>query len=1152
MKNFVHLHVHSEYSLLDGSARIHELVKQTKELGMNAIALTDHGAMYGIIDFYKECQKQGIKPILGCEIYVSNKSYLEKNNSNREYNHLVLLAETDEGYNNLIKIVSEGFVNGYYYKPRVDYDILRKYSKGLIATSACLGGEVQSHLLNGNYEAAKASALKLEEIFGKDNFFLELQDHGMKEQKLVNEELLKLSKDTNIPLIATNDIHYLKKSNAITHDALLCIQTGTIVEETDRMKFPSDQFYLKSPEEMYELFPYCEEALENTQKIADRCNVEIKFHETKLPKFDIPKGYTNESYLRELIEIGLKSRYKDVTDEIKARFEFEFNTIKRMGYIDYFLIVWDFVRYAKNNEISVGPGRGSAAGSLISYALEITDVDPIGHGLLFERFLNPERVSMPDIDIDFDYERREEVIDYVIQKYGANRVAQIVTFGTMAARAAIRDMGRVLNIPYGRVDQIAKMVPSNLDMTIDKALEISSDLKMEYEGDYEIKRLIDYAKAVEGLRRHTGTHAAGVLITPTDTTDYVPLTRNKEIICTQFDMNELEELGLLKMDFLGLRTLTVIQDTLDMIYQSTGKKIDIANIDYENPEVLDLFARAETLGIFQFESSGMRVFLRDLKPDVFEDLVAANSLYRPGPMNQIPTFVACKHDPTQIEYIHPALEPILKETYGCIVYQEQVMRIVRDIGGYSFGRADIVRRAMSKKKMQVMEEERKTFINGSVDEDGNILIKGALRNGVDEKSANKIYDLMIDFANYAFNKNHSVPYAVVAFRTAYLKHYYPVEFMAAQMSSFMSTPDKISQYIQESQRLGIKILKPDVNKSFTKFTVEDGKIRFGLLAIKGVGESTINAIVNARKDGEYKDFMDFVERVEAEDSSAMKKRAIESLIRSGALDSISPGRKKLLAVFERVIDNVHSDSKNNIKGQASLFDMVEDTEQKIEYPDLEEFKFEELLKMEKEITGIFISGHPLDPVRDKIEKINKFTIGEIKEAAKLGGDVEIYDGLRIRIAGIITQVKTLITKKNQLMAFVTLEDLVGSMECIAFPNIYSRFSKYLQEDQFVILSGKINFSEVEEPKLIIENVSELSSEDKKTLYLKLESIEDKKTLEKVLGILRKYPGEHETVLYFEEDRKALSRDDLGWALDKYELILKEMSQLLQNNAIIVK
>lgn len=1157
MKDFVHLHVHTEYSLLDGSARIEELAKKASELGMNSLAITDHGVMYGAIQFYKACKKYDIKPILGCEIYVTNTDYLLKDNINRKYYHLILLAETIEGYHNLLKIVSEGFVNGYYYRPRVDYEILRKYSKGIIASSACLGGEVQAALLDGNYEKAKEVALVYEDIFGAGNFFLELQDHGMEEQIAVNRELRKLSSDIGIDLIATNDTHYLNRDDAVAHDVLLCVQTGTTIHEENRMKFPSEEFYLKSPEEMYELFPQDHEALMNTQKIADRCNVEIEFHNLHLPQFDVPEGYSNVEYLKALVMEGLVDRYGTITEEIQERYEYEYNTIVTMGYVDYFLIVWDFVRYAIQNDIPVGPGRGSAAGSLISYALGITDVDPLKYNLLFERFLNPERVSMPDIDIDFCYERREEVIKYVIEKYGADRVAQIVTFGTMAARGAIRDVGRALDMPYGKVDYIAKLIPTDLGMTIEKALGISKELMKNYEEDFEVKRLIDFALSIEGLPRHTSTHAAGVLISKEPVTEYVPLTRNGDIIATQFNMIELEELGLLKMDFLGLRTLTVIKDAVDLVKENHGVEIDFDKIDYEDAEILKMFAKAHTLGIFQFESSGMRAFLKELEPNVFENLIAANSLFRPGPMNQIPTFIAWKKDPSKIVYIHPKLEGILKATYGCIVYQEQVMQIVRDIGGYSFGRADLVRRAMSKKKMDVMEQERKKFIHGEVDDEGNVTLTGAVRNGVDEKSANKIFDLMIDFANYAFNKSHSVAYAIVAFRTAYLKLYYPVEFMAALISSVLGNSSQVALYIDECKRLKIGVLRPDINSSFKKFTVEGNEIRFGLLAIKGIGENAIDAIVKAREDGKFTDFKDLVERVNAIDSTAINRRVIESLIRAGALDEIAPSRAQLLAVYESVISSIQSESKRNIAGQANLFDMMSGdssggVDSAIEYPNIMEFTTREKLLMEREMTGIFISGHPLDPYANVLEKVAQVSIADILEFSKDGLNRDFKDGRLVQIAGIVMEKKTMITKNKNMMAFVKLEDTVGSIECVIFPNVYERYSKLIDVDSVVIMRGKLSVSDVEDTKILVESIKPIDEVKTSKLYIRLDNKSDMEKFNSVVKVLSKYKGDTNTVFYFSEDNSAMTKNEICIDESKIDDISMELKGIIASGDIIYK
>lgn len=1115
MNNFVHLHLHSEYSLLDGSTRISLLPKRVKELNMDAVALTDHGNMYGAIAFYKACKDEGIKPILGCEVYISKKDLSIKDKSNERY-HLILLAENNEGFKNIMKIVSIGFVDGYYYKPRIDKEVLKKYSKGIIATSACLGGEVQKLILNRDIEAAKKSALEYRGIFGENNFFLELQDHGMPEQARVNRELINLSKELEIPLTVSNDVHYLNKDDAKSHDVLLCIQTGKTVNDENRMKFPSDEFYLKSPDEMAALFPENKDALENTVEIANRCNVDIKFHDLHLPDFSVPSEYTHEEYLKKLAVEGMYNRYENVTDEIKNRFEFEFNTIRDMGYVDYFLIVWDFIRYARKHEIQVGPGRGSAAGSVISFCLGITDVDPLKFDLLFERFLNPERVSMPDIDIDFCYERREEVIEYVNRKYGDSHVAQIATFGTMAARNAIRDVGRALDMSYAKVDYIAKQIPQALNMTIEKALEISESFKSIYEKEDDSKELIDMAIKLEGLPRHTSTHAAGVVISKDELTEYVPLTRNDKIIATQFNMIELEELGLLKMDFLGLRTLTVIRDAINLIEENYGKKISFEKFDYNDPDVLKMFARADTLGVFQFESSGMRAFLKELKPDEFSDLVAANALFRPGPMKQIPKFVGSKHDKSKISYLHPKLEPILKSTYGCIVYQEQVMQIVQQIGGYSLGRADIVRRAISKKKMKVMEEERKNFIYGNVEEE----VSGAIANGVDEKTANEIYDLIIDFADYAFNKSHSVAYSVVAYRTAWLKYYYPREFMAAQTSTYTNDIKQVSLYIEEIKRLGIEILPPNINYSFKNFTVEDGKIRFGLKAVKNVGNNLIDVIVKARDNGKFKSLKDFVDRINAIDKSALNKRAVESLIRCGAMDDFSGNRAQYLAIYEKVISSSSNTAKNNVAGQFSLFESSDVQE---DLPSLKDFSQKDKLDMEKEVVGIYISGHPLDPYRELIEKSADTDTNEIFEKYR----ENMLNNSKVKVGGILKAKKTMITKTNKMMAFAQLEDLFGTIELVIFPNVFSKYRELIEDENVVFVEGHFQESEIEEPKILVDKVSKIKMPTNKKLYISVNSMRDK-NLREIRNILKDYSGNTPVIFYEEESKKAFGTENNLW------------------------
>ncbi|RKD33408.1 DNA polymerase III subunit alpha [Thermohalobacter berrensis] len=1153
---FVHLHVHTEYSLLDGASRIKNLISRVKELGMDSVAITDHGAMFGIVQFYKEAVRQGIKPIIGCEVYISKGKYTEKDpKRDKNQYHLVLLAENQKGYSNLIKIVSEGYVNGFYYKPRVDSSVLEKYNEGIIALSACLAGEVQHHLLNNNYKKAKEVALRYNNIFGQGNFYLELQDHGIREQKIINQELIKLSRETNIPLVATNDVHYINKEDAKVHDVLLCIQTGKTIDEEDRMKFPTSEFYLKSLDEMEKLFP--KEAIENTVKIAERCNVDFDFNTLHLPEYKVPEGYTNSEYLRKLCYEGLEKRYETVTEEAKKRLEHELNVIESMGYVDYFLIVWDFIKYAKDNNIMVGPGRGSAAGSLVSYCLGIIDIDPLKYGLIFERFLNPERVTMPDIDIDFCYERREEVIDYVVRKYGEDRVAQIATFGTMAARGAIRDVGRALNISYGKVDLIAKQIPMELGMTIDKALGINNKLKEMYEEDEEVKELIDLSRAVEGLPRHTSTHAAGVVISKLPVTDYVPLSRNNDCITTQFTMTELEELGLLKMDFLGLRTLTVIRNAINLVEQNHGIKIDFSNSNYDDPNVYKLFSKGDTLGIFQFESSGMRQFLKELKPTSFENIVAANSLFRPGPMKQIPTYIENKNNPEKIKYLHPKLEPILSVTYGCMVYQEQVMQIVRDIGGFSMGRSDLVRRAMGKKKMDVMEKERRHFIYGKKNESGEIEISGAIRNGVDEEIANKIYDQMIDFAKYAFNKSHSAAYAVLAYQTAWLKYYYPVEFFAALISSVMGNSNSVSLYIQECKRLRIKILPPDINESYRDFTVSDGKIRFGLAAVKNVGDSAIDAIVKEREEnGKFISFTEFCQRV---DIKHLNKRTVESLIKCGAFDSLGVYRSQLLAIYEKLLDGIHQDKKRNIDGQFSLFDsldisngpnMIED-----DLPDIKEFPERTLLAMEKEMLGVYISGHPLSSYSSELKRISTVNSSEINEISE---NVEeknhastLKDGSRVIMGGIIVEKKNKITKNNNMMAFATFEDLYGTVDLIIFPATYDKYSKYIEEDNIVVVEGRLSISEEENPKIICEKITPLVKTNKEKLYLKVPRNKSLNLLNNLKVILSRHSGNIPVYVYIEKDKKTIMADRNYWVNVEDENLIRELEKILGKDCIKV-
>ena len=1159
---FTHLHVHTEYSLLDGACRINELINKAKELKMTSLAITDHGAMYGVVEFFKQAKKAGIKPILGFEAYISPRRMTDKEpQKDKGQYHLVLLAENYEGWKNIIKLCSIGFVEGYYYKPRIDHETLRKYSRGVIALSACLAGEVQSYLLDNNYDKAKKTALMYKDIFGENNFFLEMQDQGIKEQQDVNKALVKMSQETRIKLVATNDVHYINKEDAYFHDVLLCIQMQKTITDKDRMRFPTDEFYLKSYDEMKKLFP--EEVLKNTADIAERCNVELDFDTVHLPEFKVPKGYTKIEYFREICQKGLQDRYKNITDEIQNRLNYEIGVIEQMGYVDYFLIVWDFIKYAKDNKIMVGPGRGSAAGSLVAYSMKITNIDPIKHNLIFERFLNPERVSMPDIDVDFCYKRREEVIEYVKQKYGRKRVAQIITFGTMAARGSIRDVGRALNIPYGRVDFIAKKIPISLGMTISKALEINKDLKDLYENDYEVKKLIDLARNAEGLPRHASTHAAGVLISKEDVTEYVPLSRNKDVITTQFNMIELEELGLLKMDFLGLRTLTVIRDAIDLIEKSHNVKVDFSNCKYNDDKVYKMFANAETLGVFQFESSGMRAFLSELKPTKFEDLAAANALYRPGPMGQIPTYIKNKLNPENVTYLHPKLEPILNVTYGCMVYQEQVMQIVRDIGGFTMGRSDLLRRAMGKKKMNVMLEERKNFIYGKPAENGELAILGAVNNGVDEKTANDIYDLMIEFAKYAFPKAHSVAYAALAYETAWLKLHYPVEFMAALITSIMGSSGTVSLYIRECKRLGIEILPPDVNESRGGFTVEEGKIRFGLSAVKNVGTNVISEIIKAREEkGKLTSFTDFCKKV---DQSVLNKRQIESLIKCGAFDFLKIHRSQLMKIYEKTIDSAINRKKRNLEGQFSLFDAAispnTNFNADVEIPDIPEFSEKELLAMEKEMTGVYLSGHPLSEYEKELDKVVTANTNEIAEIGESGLNTRLGDGSKVIVGGIIIKKQNKITKNNNMMAFITLEDLYGTIGGIVFPRVYDDCKDILYEDNIVLVGGTIDASEEEVPKLICNKISELKKETalnteerpSYTLYLKVKNANHYKEIKRnIFDNILRYAGNDRVIIYSEQEKASLTLPDKNCVNSCSEELIKNLRILLGKNSIVIK
>ena len=1154
MSKFVHLHIHSEFSLLDGANRIKDLPVRAKELGMEAIAITDHGAMYGAIDFYKACKKEGIKPIIGCEVYVAPRSRFDKEpNIDNRYNHLILLAKNQQGYQNLSKLVSIGFVDGYYYKPRIDLEVLEKYHEGLICLSACLAGSVNQALLNGNNEKAEEIALWHKKVFGED-YYIEIQNNGIKEQVLANQKLIALARKLEIPLVATNDAHYLKREDAYNHEVLLCIQTGKRMSDMDRMRFETDELYVKSPEEMIEYFKAFPDAIENTVKIAEKCNVEFEFGHTILPNYDVPEEFpTHYDYFKKLCDDGIKNRYgENPSQEILDRMEYELGVIQKMGYVDYFLIVWDFIHYAKTHGIPVGPGRGSGAGSIIAYAIEITDIDPMKYGLLFERFLNPERISMPDFDVDFCYERRQDVIDYVSEKYGHDHVSQIITFGTMAAKMVIRDVARVLDVPYSEADGLAKMIPNELHITIQKALEQNKELKERYETDETVKKVLDIAMALEGMPRQASTHACGVVITKEPVDTYVPLYVRDDQISTQYIMTTLEELGLLKMDFLGLRTLTVIQDTIDLVKENRGIDVEFDK-EMADPKVYKLWQEGKSCGIFQFESQGMTNFMKELKPDCLEDLIAGVSLYRPGPMDQIPRYVKGKLNPGHNEYTHPRLEPILNVTYGCMVYQEQVMQIVRDLAGYSLGRADLVRRAMGKKKLDVMAKEREVFIHGQVDDEGNVVVPGCVRNGIDEASANKIFDEMAEFAKYAFNKSHAACYAVIAYRTAYLKAYYPAEFMAATLNSFLGNLDKIPQYIDECKVLGIEILKPEINKSDAKFTTEynevhedkngesdpkspsskkqlttelpsqsKAKVRFGLGSIKNVGTVPVNSIVKERREnGPYKSFTDFCERIAEE---AVNKKCIESLIKAGAFDEFEQTRSTLLASFEGIIDAIQSSKKRGLAGQVSMFDLGSEQEKeqmnevKYKFYEQEEMSNKELLSIEKEMLGIYISGHPLEKLRSQIDAqatINTMQLRELDEQMSSQMLMEegvrnekpkFVDGQKIKYIGIITSIKKKYTKNNKIMAFVTIEDLYGTAEIIVFENAYLTAGKSLVEENIVVVHGRLSIREDDTTTIIANELKDFGNQKQKIFTLDITNANDEQK-EKLRGALRYFNGD---------------------------------------------
>ena len=1139
---FVHLHVHTEYSLLDGSNKIKEYVARVKELGMDSAAITDHGVMYGAVDFYRAAKAEGINPILGCEVYVAPNSRFDKELTGGEdrYYHLVLLAENNTGYANLMKIVSKGFTEGYYYKPRVDMEVLNRYHEGIIALSACLAGEVQRYISKRLPDEARKAARKYEACFGRGNYFLELQDHGLPEQKFVNMELLKMSKELDIPLVTTNDVHYTYASDADSHDILLCLQTGKKLADEDRMRYEGGQYYVKSEEEMKGLFPYAWEAVENTQRIADRCHVEIEFGHYKVPHYDAPEGYDSWSYLNKLCQDGMKERYPEDDGALQERLRYELDTIRDMGFVDYFLIVWDYINFCRENGIAVGPGRGSAAGSIVSYCLKITNIDPIKYSLLFERFLNPERVSMPDIDVDFCYERRQEVIDYVGQKYGSDRVVQIVTFGTMAAKGVIRDVGRVMDLPYAYVDRLAKMIPveQNQGVSIDRALEMNPEFKSLYEEDEQVRSLIDMCRRLEGLPRHTSMHAAGVVICPEAADEFVPLSRGADgSITTQFPMTTIEELGLLKMDFLGLRTLTVIQNAVRLVEESKGISIDIDNIDYDDKAVLASLGTGRTDGVFQLESGGMKSFMKELKPQSLEDVIAGISLYRPGPMDFIPKYIKGKNHPETVTYDCPQLEPILAPTYGCIVYQEQVMQIVRELGGYTMGRSDLVRRAMSKKKQYVMEQERKNFTYGNPEEG----VPGCVANGIDAKVADHIYDTMMDFAKYAFNKSHAACYAVVAYQTAYLKYYHPVEFMAALMTSVIDNPSKVAEYIMTSRAMGIQILPPDINEGANGFSVADGQIRYALSAIKSVGRPLIDAVVAEREArGPYLSLGDFVTRVTDRD---MNKRIVEHFIKAGAMDSLGGTRKQLLSVYLQVIDGIQQDRKNNMAGQITLFDIAGE-EEKVDYrvslPDVGEYSKEMRLAFEKEVLGIYISGHPLEEYQELWKKHITNTTADFVWNEETN-DTRVQDGARVTIGGMIAEKKIKYTKNEKVMAFLQVEDLVGSVEVIVFPKDYERYGNSIVEDGKIFVKGRVSLEEDKDAKLICEQITPFEQVPRK-LWIKFptrDAYEEKR--EEVFSILRESEGRDSVVIYV-ENPKAMNPLSANWNVEANGMLVERLEK----------
>ncbi len=1157
---FTHLHVHTEYSLLDGACRIKEIASAAKRKGFSSLAITDHGVMYGVIDFYRACQKEGIHPVIGCEVYVAPKSRLEKNPYER-YFHMVLLCENNKGYENLMKLVSLGFTEGFYNKPRIDDSLLEQYHEGLICLSACLAGEIPQKLLAGDYDGARKKAEYYRDLFGSDNFFIELQDHGIEEQQRILPELARIARDIGVGVVATNDSHYIEKEDAETHGILLCIQTGSTVNDENKMEFQTDEFYLKTEAEMCALFARYPQAIENTQKIADRCQVTFEFGKRKLPRFEVPDNEDHLEYFRRQCYSGLHRRYGEHPDDsLISRLEYEISTVDKMGFVDYYLIVNDFVQYAKSRGIPVGPGRGSGAGSLAAYCIGITDIDPIKYNLLFERFLNPERVSMPDFDIDFCKRRRGEVIDYVVGKYGADHVAQIISFGTMAARGAIRDVGRALGIPYGTVDVIAKLVPFELNITLDKAMQANSKLRAEYDNDPQIRRLIDIAKKLEGMPRHATMHAAGVVITDRPVSDYVPLSKNDDNVVTQFTMTTLEELGLLKMDFLGLRNLTVIDDAERLIRRS-HPDYSPGDIRDDDRKVFAMISHGATEGVFQFESQGMKNVLMQLKPDCVEDLIAVLSLYRPGPMDSIPTYIDCRHNPSHIRYKHPLLQPILNVTYGCIVYQEQVMQIFRELAGYSLGRADIVRRAMSKKKHDVMEREREIFINGMTDENGVVVVEGCLRRGVDRAAAESIFSEMESFASYAFNKSHAAAYAALSYKTAWLKCYYPREYMAALLSSVLDNQNKLAVYTGECRRLGIRVLPPNVNESYRDFAVSGSDIRYGLLAVKNLGRAFIDQIIAERALKPYRSFYDFCKRLYGRN---MNSRAVESLIRCGAFDGLGGNRRQLLAVVKIVLDDLEYTSRRNMGGQLSFFDMGADggaSPGEPQLPPLGEFPPDELLYMEKEVAGMYLSGHPMDDYTVFSEAVKADRIGDI-----LAGDLQAYpDGKAVCVVGVIVRSKTQLTKSNKMMARLTVEDRFGSIEVVVFPNIYERFGRFLGETSAVVIRGTLNFRENEEPKLICETVDTARSNEEcknsllpqrskpsqpQALYLRIDDL-DTPLYERARRVLDIFEGGTPVIFYLTASRRKVMAPQKLW-VSLNDVMIKELKYQLGDQNVAVK